>query len=77
MSDFDRVRWHCRRGLLELDIILTRFLESGYSRLSEAQRIVFSGLLEYADNDLWDFVSGRNASADAAEEEVLNLLRET
>jgi len=77
VSDFDRVRWHCRRGLLELDIILTRFLESGYPRLSEAQRAVFSGLLEYADNDLWDFVSGRNYSADAAEEEVLNLLRET
>jgi len=77
VSDFDRVRWHCRRGLLELDIILTRFLESGYSRLSAAQRIVFSGLLEYADNDLWDFVSGRDFSADPAEEEVLNLLRET
>ncbi len=77
MSDFDRVRWHCRRGLLELDIILTRFLESGYPRLSEAQRTVFSGLLEYADNDLWDFVSGRKSSADAAEEEVLDLLRET
>jgi len=77
MSDFDRVRWHCRRGLLELDIILTRFLESGYPLLTDAQRMVFSGLLEYADNDLWDFVSGRTTSADAAEEEVLNLLRET
>jgi antitoxin CptB len=77
MSDFDRVRWHCRRGLLELDIILTRFLESGYPLLNDAQRKVFSGLLEYADNDLWDFVSGRAASPDAAEEEVLNLLRGT
>jgi antitoxin CptB len=76
MSDFDRVRWHCRRGLLELDIILTRFLESGYPRLSDTQRAVFSGLLEYADNDLWDLVSGRTSSPDAAEEEVLNLLRE-
>ncbi len=77
MSDFDRVRWHCRRGLLELDIILTRFLESGYPGLSAAQQTVFSGLLEYADNDLWDFVSGRNSSPDPAEEEILDLLRAT
>jgi len=27
MGDFDRVRWRCRRGLLELDLILARFLE--------------------------------------------------
>jgi antitoxin CptB len=76
MSDFDRLRWHCRRGLLELDIILTRFLDAGYQRLDTDQQAVFSVLLQLADNDLWDLVSGRTSSTDAAEEAVLELLRQ-
>ena len=27
MSELDRIRWHCRRGMLELDLVLARFLE--------------------------------------------------
>lgn len=75
MSEFDRVRWHCRRGLLELDLVFARFLEAGYGHLTPSQKSVFSGLLELADNDLWDFVSGRRKADDAAQEEVLEMLR--
>ena len=31
MSERDRIRWHCRRGLLELDIVLARFLDRQYT----------------------------------------------
>ena len=71
----DRIRWRCRRGLLELDLILARFLEGGLERLTPAQQETFSGLLGRADTDLWDLVSGRSHSADQAEEALLDTLR--
>ena len=54
-----RVRWRCRRGLLELDILLGRFVESHYARLSESEQETFEEFLDMADNPLWDLVSGR------------------
>jgi antitoxin CptB len=71
----ERIRWRCRRGLLELDLILTRFLATGYAQLTPAQRETFSGLLDRADTELWDLVSGRGCSSDAREEALLGLLR--
>ena len=71
----DRIRWRCRRGLLELDLILTSFLEGGFERLTPAQQETFSGLRGRADTDLWDLVSGRSHSADQAEEALLDTLR--
>jgi antitoxin CptB len=72
---FDRIRWRCRRGLLELDLVLSRFLATGFEQLTPAQRETFSGLLTRADTDLWDLVSGRGRSADADEEALLAILR--
>ncbi|MEI7969990.1 MAG: succinate dehydrogenase assembly factor 2 [Betaproteobacteria bacterium] len=59
MGDLDRVRWRCRRGLLELDLILTRFMAADYLALEQEERILFSELLDLADNDLWDLIAGR------------------
>ena len=59
MGDIDRVRWRCRRGLLELDLILNGFLETRYARLDADQRRLFDELLEVADNDLLDLAMGR------------------
>ena len=75
MSDFDRLRWRCRRGLLELDIVLTRFLEKGYADLDARERDVFVALLAHADNELWDLMSGRLHADNAEEEAVLDRLR--
>ena len=46
MGDLDRIRWRCRRGLLELDLVLQAFLERGYDRLGPEERAVVSQLLE-------------------------------
>jgi succinate dehydrogenase flavin-adding protein (antitoxin of CptAB toxin-antitoxin module) len=59
MSDIDRVRWRCRRGLLELDLILNGFLETRYAGLDADQRERFNELLEEDDNDLLDLAMGR------------------
>ncbi len=59
MGDVDRVRWRCRRGLLELDLILNGFLEKHYARLDADQRRLFNEILEETDNDLLDLAMGR------------------
>jgi len=63
VSERDRVRWHCRRGMLELDLVLTRFLERHFENLTPGQHAAFKTLLEYSDNDLWDLISQREEPA--------------
>jgi len=73
MAEIDRVRWHCRRGLLELDVVLTRFLDRHFETLSPQQRATFSRLLDYPDNDLWDFVTGKQPPPDADSARIIRL----
>jgi antitoxin CptB len=78
VSERDRVRWHCRRGMLELDLVLIRFLERHFENLTQDQHAAFKTLLEYSDNDLWDVVSGHAepAQPDADVLNVIGLLRD-
>jgi len=54
-----RLRWHCRRALLELDLKFARFLESEFDTLNEEELLAFQELLVYEDTELWPMVSGR------------------
>ena len=75
MSEADRVRWHCRRGLLELDLILARFMDRHYESLDVEARELFKELLERPDNDLLDWALGRGAPAESRYQRVVDLLR--
>ncbi|HWT27968.1 MAG TPA: succinate dehydrogenase assembly factor 2 [Methylophilaceae bacterium] len=70
-----RMLWRCRRGLLELDIVLRVFVEQSYASLTEDEAEAFIRLLAYEDNDLWDLVSGRMTLEDAAQVRVLETLK--
>jgi len=59
MGDLDRIRWRCRRGLLELDLVLKGFLERHYGELDADQRRLFIELLDQPDNELLDLALGR------------------
>ena len=59
MAEFDRIRWRCRRGLLELDLVLERFLERRFDGLEPGERRLFDELLDAPDNDLLDMAMGR------------------
>ncbi|WP_372724331.1 succinate dehydrogenase assembly factor 2 [Immundisolibacter sp.] len=58
------LRWRCRRGKQELDILLRNFLDQHLTRLNRAQRAAFERLLEMEDDDLLDLLYGRVAAAD-------------
>ena len=74
MKNLERARWRCRRGLLELDIVLQRFMDEYYVKLNEAELRQFETLLGLPDNDLWDMIALKEAgSADLRP--VLRLLQ--
>ena len=77
MSELDRVRWHCRRGMLELDLVLSRFLELHFTDLPLDQRTAFKALLAESDSVLWDLVSGRLEPQSEAVATIVRLLRES
>lgn len=52
MSQADRVRWRCRRGMRELDELLLAFYERAYPHCSRAEQLAFERLLEYSDHVL-------------------------
>ena len=52
----NRLKWKCRRGLLELDLVFEKFL----GRVEEKDLTAFNEILELPDNDLWDIVAGRS-----------------
>ena len=55
-----RLRWRARRGLLENDLILTRFLDANEADLSDVDVDALTRLLDLADNALMELLMGRN-----------------
>ena len=76
MKNLERVRWRSRRGLLELDILLGRFIDKEYAQLDEAGRRAFEELLDMPDNPLWDMIADRQQAARIEHQALLEKLRE-
>jgi len=75
VKHLERVRWRARRGLLELDIVLGRFIEAHYAQLDETGRQTFEALLDMPDNPLWDMISGRLEAAPGEQQALLEKIR--
>ena len=55
-----RIAWRCRRGLLELDIVLQRFVAQHFDGLTASELSAFDAMLALPDNDFWALVSSDN-----------------
>ena len=60
----NRIRWRCRRGMLENDLVLARFLDASGAALTEDDVANLDALLNMSDNALWDLLAGRTEAAD-------------
>jgi antitoxin CptB len=54
-----KLRWRCRRGLLENDLFIERFFDQYASRLTVRQARALGELMDLADNDLLDLLLRR------------------
>jgi succinate dehydrogenase flavin-adding protein (antitoxin of CptAB toxin-antitoxin module) len=59
MAEMDRIRWQCRRGLLEMDLILQRFLAEDFDSLSPEEMSLFKEFLGEVDTVLLPWVMGQ------------------
>lgn len=73
---FRRLQWQCRRGMLELDLFLQRFLQERYATLSATEQQTFERLLENQDQDLFAWLTDREAPADSLLAEMVGMVRE-
>ena len=69
----EKLKWKCRRGLLELDIVLERFLRNTPPQKGELELV--NTLLDLPDNDLWDIVAGRSEDYQPSLKDVVARLR--
>jgi antitoxin CptB len=69
-----RLRWQCRRGLLELDLLLSRFLEERYVALDPGGQEVFRDLLQQPDPVLLRWFQGQEQPPDRFRELVKKIV---
>ena len=71
-----RIRWRCRRGMLENDLILNRFLDASGDGLTEDDVANLDELLHMTDSALWDLIAGRAEAAEPTLAAFVTRLRE-
>jgi antitoxin CptB len=75
VARLDKIKWQCRRGLLELDLILQEFNRRHLAGLEPEQLERFEELLALPDNDLLDLAMGRAAVPEPRYRNLVQLLR--
>ncbi|MBA1444042.1 MAG: succinate dehydrogenase assembly factor 2 [Gammaproteobacteria bacterium] len=74
--EINRLRWQCRRGMLELDLLLFAFLENEYPYLDREARKDFATLLEFPDQTLQSWLISDSKIADKQMVEIVQIIRQ-
>ena len=71
-----KLKWRCRRGLLENDLFIERFFQRHESSLTERQARALEVLMDLSDNDLLDLLLGRKEpQGELLRDDVVQVLR--
>jgi antitoxin CptB len=76
LDDMARLKWACRRGMLELDVLLGNFLHERYKDLSPADKKRFVELLSCPDPDLFAWLMGKADPEDPSLLSIVELIRQ-
>ncbi|TPE51869.1 succinate dehydrogenase assembly factor 2 [Maribrevibacterium harenarium] len=71
---FKRLQWQCRRGMLELDLLLEPFLDEVFLSLDEADRQRFYRLLECEDQEIFPWFMQKEVPEDADLARIVSLI---
>ena len=69
-----RIRWACRRGMLELDVLFMPFVDEAFDSLSVQQQAVLQRLLEADDPDLFAWFMGHQECKDPEFKQMVQLI---
>jgi antitoxin CptB len=75
LTEVSRLRWQCRRGMLELDALLGDFVEQHYTRMQKQEQEVFKEILTFPDQLLFDYFFGNGKSIDKDVNNVIERIR--
>lgn len=75
MDGMGRLRWRCRRGMQELDLMLLAFIDGGGLSVDDKTLEAFQRLLEFPDDALMDFLMKRAAPPDGQLTNVIEKIR--
>ena len=76
ITEYSELKWRCRRGMLELDILLNSYLDKNYDSMSQQQGDVFSKVLDYPDKVLLDLLMGEMQSTDRSVDALVKSIRQ-
>jgi len=69
-----RLKWACRRGMLELDVLLLPFVEQAFSELTFDQQVTFERLLTCDDPDLFAWFMGHKQADDPELNDMVSMV---
>ena len=75
VADVAKLRWGCRRGMRELDVVLTRYVDRVWPTASPAERRAFAQLLELQDPELFGYLVGRSSPTEDDQRAVIACIR--
>ncbi len=72
--EFNRLYWHSRRGMRELDVLLIPFLKEVFRDLSEDDQARYEKLLECEDQDMFGWFMQRAIPEDPDNAKIVNMI---
>lgn len=75
MSEISHLKWRCRRGVKELDVVLTRYLEQSFESADESEKTIFRELLDIEDPILFGMLIHSEPVTHPVYEPLLEKLR--
>lgn len=73
-SDFNRLWWHSRRGMLELDVLLIPFVEEAYRDLPDEDKARYQKLLTSEDTDMFEWFMQRSRPEDPDLQRMVDMI---
>lgn len=74
--EIERILWQCRRGMLELDVMLERFVQQRYQSLTPLEQEIFEKLLQQSDDQLFSWLMAAGYSEDPELQKMVEMIRE-
>ena len=71
----EQLRWQCRRGMLELDFVMQRYLDDRFDTADAAERALFADLLTAQDPELQAWILNGVRHSDSSYQELIDKIR--
>lgn len=76
-NDYAKIKWRCRRGMLELDTMLNHFFDHQFQHLTPKEKETFSALLDHPDQELYRWLIGMEEPKNKQETLIISKIIKT